>query len=163
MSFDVILLLKCFPRPVHQDCALPAPALYACFPASRDFTVQCGYGHYVRLMQQLGSVIDVFLGLEPHFQRVIADITQRMGEGMAEFIQRDVETVADYDLYCHYVAGLVGVGLSQLFASSGLESASYARADVLSNHMGLFLQKTNIIRDYLVSARQCVAHGTGAC
>jgi phytoene/squalene synthetase len=26
-----------------------------------------------------------------------------------------VETVADYDLYCHYVAGLVGVGLSQLF------------------------------------------------
>lgn len=26
-----------------------------------------------------------------------------------------VATVADYDLYCHYVAGLVGVGLSQLF------------------------------------------------
>lgn len=134
-----------------------------------------------------------------------------------------VETVADYDLYCHYVAGLVGVGLSQLFgkysartsnsfrwlgclvvwsrqhsslqyivlssydcfanihhlliattscwvrvtclwhciavavappaASSGLESAQFARAEVLSNHMGLFLQKTNIIRDYLV--RRC--------
>jgi hypothetical protein len=41
-------------------------------------------------MQHLGTVIDVFLGLEPHFQEVIADITQRMGEGMAEFIQRDV-------------------------------------------------------------------------
>jgi phytoene/squalene synthetase len=27
--------------------------------------------------------------------------------------------VQDYDLYCHYVAGLVGIGLSQLFASSG--------------------------------------------
>jgi hypothetical protein len=26
-----------------------------------------------------------------------------------------VETVEDYDLYCHYVAGLVGIGLSQLF------------------------------------------------
>jgi phytoene/squalene synthetase len=26
-----------------------------------------------------------------------------------------VESVEDYDLYCHYVAGLVGVGLSQLF------------------------------------------------
>jgi hypothetical protein len=38
-------------------------------------------------------------------------------------------------------------------ASSGLESASYARADALSNHMGLFLQKTNIIRDYLVRDR----------
>jgi hypothetical protein len=32
-------------------------------PASRDFTVQCGYGHYMRLMQRLGTVIDVFLGL----------------------------------------------------------------------------------------------------
>jgi farnesyl-diphosphate farnesyltransferase len=52
--------------------------------------MQCGYGHYVRLMQRLDTVIDVFLGLEPHFQEVIADITQRMGEGMAEFIQRDV-------------------------------------------------------------------------
>lgn len=32
-----------------------------------------------------------------------------------------VETVKDYDLYCHYVAGLVGVGLSNLFAGSGDE------------------------------------------
>lgn len=37
-----------------------------------------------------------------------------MGEGMAEFIEREVLTVADYDLYCHYVAGLVGIGLSQV-------------------------------------------------
>jgi phytoene/squalene synthetase len=42
--------------------------------------------------------------------------------------------------------------LAAAAASSGLESASYARAEVLSNHMGLFLQKTNIIRDYLVRA-----------
>jgi hypothetical protein len=36
-------------------------------------------------------------------------------------------------------------------ATSGLESASYAKSDALANQMGLFLQKTNIIRDYLVS------------
>ncbi len=28
-----------------------------------------------------------------------------------------VETVAEYDEYCHYVAGLVGVGLSDLFGA----------------------------------------------
>lgn len=61
-----------------------------------------------------------------------------------------VVTVAEYNLYCHYVAGLVGVGLSQLFAASGLEDAQFADLEGLSNHMGLFLQKTNIIRDYLV-------------
>lgn len=33
---------------------------------------------------------------------------------MAKYIERDVETVADYDEYCHFVAGLVGIGLSQV-------------------------------------------------
>jgi Squalene/phytoene synthase len=47
-------------------------------------------------------------------------------------------------------AGLVGVGLCHLFAASGCEDASFATdMDALANHMGLFLQKTNIIRDYL--------------
>jgi len=47
------------------------------------------------------------------------------------------------------VAGLVGIGLSDLFASAQLESPEFADMESLSNHMGLFLQKTNIIRDYL--------------
>ncbi|GBF87650.1 squalene synthase [Raphidocelis subcapitata] len=116
----------------------------------RGFTMDCGYGHYVRLMQRFDTVVDVFLALEPGFQAVIADITRRMGEGMAEFIQQDeVASVQQYDLYCHYVAGLVGIGLSQMFASSGLESSFFAKNEGLSNHMGLFLQKANIIRDYL--------------
>ncbi len=37
-------------------------------------------------------------------------------------------------------------------ASSGLESEAFGDAEGLANHMGLFLQKTNIIRDYLVGA-----------
>ena len=35
-------------------------------------------------------------------------------------VSAQVISVKDYDLYCHYVAGLVGVGLSHLFASSGV-------------------------------------------
>ena len=145
--------------------------------------------------------------------QVIADIARRMGHGMAEFIESDVLSVADYDRYCHYVAGLVGIGLSQastshesvssttknvcwlyhasviavrsmckneagtckglqkeccisnaglssrnvtellnstqLFASTGLEAPELGQDEALSNDMGLFLQKTNIIRDYL--------------
>uniref|UniRef100_A0A8C4WX21 Squalene synthase n=1 Tax=Eptatretus burgeri TaxID=7764 RepID=A0A8C4WX21_EPTBU len=51
--------------------------------------------------------------------------------------------------YCHYVAGLVGIGLSQLFAASGQEEEVIREDTELANSMGLFLQKTNIIRDYL--------------
>lgn len=71
---------------------------------------------------------------------------------MADFVQRaerqqPVETVADYELYCHYVAGLVGIGLNHMFA---LDNARLRGAyfDDLANEMGLFLQKTNITRDF---------------
>jgi farnesyl-diphosphate farnesyltransferase len=37
----------------------------------------------------------------------------------------------------------------QLFVASGLESKEFHAMEELSNGMGLFLQKTNIIRDYL--------------
>jgi farnesyl-diphosphate farnesyltransferase len=55
--------------------------------------MQCGYGHYKPLMARFDTVVDAFLALAPAFQRVIADITQRMGAGMAEFIQRDVRAL----------------------------------------------------------------------
>lgn len=47
------------------------------------------------------------------------------------------------------MAGLVGVGLSRLFSASLLEDPEVGRDTELANSMGLFLQKTNIIRDYL--------------
>jgi len=53
------------------------------------------------------------------------------------FSNLQVETVDDYDEYCHYVAGLVGLGLSKLFYASGKEDLA---TDKLSNSMGLFLQ-----------------------
>ena len=56
--------------------------------------------------------------------------------------------------YCHYVAGLVGIGLSQLFSASGLEGEGVGGDQRLANSMGLFLQKTNIIRDYLEDTLQ---------
>ena len=47
------------------------------------------------------------------------------------------------------MAGLVGIGLSKLFEASGLENKEVGKDVALANSMGLFLQKTNIIRDYL--------------
>ena len=44
---------------------------------------------------------------------------------------------------------MVGEGLSRLFSASGLEQPSLAKELHLSDQMGIFLQKTNIIRDYL--------------
>ncbi|KAK6946317.1 Squalene/phytoene synthase [Dillenia turbinata] len=111
-----------------------------------DWHFSCGTKDYKVLMDQFHHVSTAFLELGKNYQKAIEDITMRMGAGMAKFICKEVETIADYDEYCHYVAGLVGLGLSRLFHASGKEDLA---SDSLSNSMGLFLQKTNIIRDYL--------------
>ncbi|KAF9963352.1 bifunctional farnesyl-diphosphate farnesyltransferase/squalene synthase [Modicella reniformis] len=104
-----------------------------------------------QLLVEFNVVIDGFLELKPAYQTIIADITKRMGEGMAHYATAGilVNTVDDYNQYCHFVAGLVGLGLSEMFSACGFESPMLAKRKDLSNSMGLFLQKTNIVRDYL--------------
>ena len=95
------------------------------------------------------------------YRVVISDMTAKMGAGMASYIEASNSNASlsvikwsDYDLYCHFVAGLVGEGLSRLFAASGSERPWLGEQLILSNHMGLFLQKTNIIRDYAEDSEQ---------
>jgi farnesyl-diphosphate farnesyltransferase len=106
-----------------------------------------------RLLEEFPKCHSVFSSLKSESQGVIMDITQRMATGMAEFVGKDLgqgtTDIKQYNRYCHFVAGLVGEGLSRLFAASGLEKPSMAKEIHLSDQMGLFLQKTNIIRDYL--------------
>lgn len=102
------------------------------------------------LLTNFDVVIDQFLSLKPAYQQVIAEICQKMGKGMADFAEiKKIDSKKDWDLYCHYVAGLVGIGLCRMFAASGLEDPAIANVEHLANSMGLFLQKVNIIRDYL--------------
>lgn len=113
-----------------------------------------GAGDEKLLLEKYFHCVTVFNTLSPASQEVIKDITKRMGEGMAYFAEIDLGqgtvTLDDYYLYCHYVAGLVGEGLSRLFTCCGYESQAVADVSkTLANTMGLFLQKTNIIRDYL--------------
>ena len=108
-----------------------------------------GYKDERALLEEFDRVVRAYLSLKPQYQSTIKDITRRMAEGMNLFTTKKVVAKTDYDLYCHYVAGLVGIGLSQLFSSSGLEGPHVSTSEDTANHMGLFLQKTNIIRDFL--------------
>ena len=114
----------------------------------------CGEGDERRLLEEFPKCHSVYAALPSEAsRRVISDITLRMATGMAEFVDKDLGQgtvdINQYNRYCHFVAGLVGEGLSRLFSASGLERQSFAKELHLSDQMGLFLQKTNIIRDYL--------------
>ncbi|KAI7744254.1 hypothetical protein M8C21_021160 [Ambrosia artemisiifolia] len=131
---------------IDADIKVPILIAFHKHIYDRDWHFACGTKEYKVLMDQFHHVATAFLELKKGYQEAIEDITMRMGAGMAKFIRKEVETVDDYDEYCHYVAGLVGLGLSKLFHASGTEILF---PDSMSNSMGLFLQKTNIIRDYL--------------
>lgn len=102
-----------------------------------------------QVLEDFPTISLEFRNLAHEYREVISDICHRMGVGMAEFLEKKVGSMKEWDKYCHYVAGLVGIGLSQLFSASQLEDPEVGQDSELANSMGLFLQKTNIIRDYL--------------
>ncbi|KAJ3022283.1 Farnesyl-diphosphate farnesyltransferase [Thoreauomyces humboldtii] len=112
-----------------------------------------------QLLVEFDVVVKEFLTLDKRYQAVITDITKRMGAGMATYLTNptpshphhiEIQTTESYNTYTHYVAGLVGIGLTDLFTASGLETltAPEAKTTHLANEMGQFLQKTNILKDF---------------
>lgn len=105
------------------------------------------------LLVQFKHVIHEFVNMKPEYQKIIKDITEQMGNGMADYAVKaetddaSVKTKEEFDLYCYYVAGLVGKGLTHLFVEAELGNPALLDRPGLHKSMGLFLQKTNIIRD----------------
>jgi farnesyl-diphosphate farnesyltransferase len=79
-------------------------------------------------------VIEEFGKISENYREVIKNIAERMGNGMADYANNaahnlyGVDTVKDFDLYCYYVAGLVGEGLTRLFIASGKENPKLSEA-----------------------------------
>ena len=105
------------------------------------------------LLLHYGCVVAEFKRLKTPYQLIIKDIAKKMGNGMADYCFKSendefgVNTVADYDEYCYYVAGLVGEGLTRMFVEAKFGNPALLERPELHNSMGTFLQKTNIIRD----------------
>lgn len=105
------------------------------------------------LLVHFNVVIEEFKKIKKPYQTIIKDITKKMGDGMADYANNaehntyGVNTVKDYELYCHYVAGLVGEGLTRLFVEAELANVALLKRSLLQESMGQFLQQVNIIRD----------------
>lgn len=145
MSINIDLkenILKSF----HLKLDQPGWNFNGCSPNEKD----------QNLLVEFDKVISEFQILDVKYRTIIMDVTARMGSGMARFARTasdhkgvfSIHSMTAFDAYCHYVAGLVGEGLSRLFSSSGKESPELMFQLRLSNSMGLLLQKTNILRDF---------------
>ncbi|KAJ7097216.1 isoprenoid synthase domain-containing protein [Mycena belliarum] len=153
---------------IEDDMTLPASVKQPLLRAFHEHTLVPGFSFTgsgpdekdAPLLVEYPVVVEELLRLPQVYRDAIVSITAKMGAGMADFALRadaalaaekaggfGLETAEEYDLYCHYVAGLVGEGLSLLFAASGKEAPSLGAQLELSNSMALLLQKTNITRD----------------
>ncbi|KRZ99846.1 uncharacterized protein AC631_04403 [Debaryomyces fabryi] len=72
------------------------------------------------VLVEFPCILEEYHKLKEDYQDIIKHITKEMGNGMADYILDEnfnvngVATIKEYDLYCHYVAGLVGEGLTKL-------------------------------------------------
>ncbi|KAJ6661221.1 hypothetical protein lerEdw1_015358 [Lerista edwardsae] len=114
-----------------------------------DWKFMDSQGKHKQVLEDFPTISLEFRKLAKVYQDVIADICHRMGHGMAEFLEKKVDSVKDWEKYCYYVGGLVGIGLFQIFSASKLKVPTAGQNMELVKSMGIFLQKTNIIRDYL--------------
>lgn len=105
------------------------------------------------LLVKFDQVEKEFKKVKAPYRVIIADICKRMGNGMADYAKNQdasangIKTVKEYEQYCHYVAGLVGEGLTRLFVEAKLANPALLQRPELMESMGQFLQQTNIIRD----------------
>ncbi|TDL26506.1 farnesyl-diphosphate farnesyltransferase [Rickenella mellea] len=132
-------------RTFHTRLTQPGWSFTGCGPSEKDR----------QLLVEFPTLITELSHLSPAHLNIIIDITQHMAVGMADYAhlahksgKMGLETMEDFDLYCHYVAGLVGEGLSRIFAESGKEAEWLGEQTALSSAMGIFLQKVNILRDF---------------
>jgi farnesyl-diphosphate farnesyltransferase len=112
-----------------------------------------------RLTRDAAIVLREFHRLPAEQRSAIRPWVQDMCRGMAGFARKHatahpghveaLDSVADLDRYCYYVAGTVGHLLTELFKlhHPRLTARHYARLKELATSFGLGLQLTNIIKD----------------
>ncbi|KAI9376441.1 isoprenoid synthase domain-containing protein [Aspergillus egyptiacus] len=146
---------------IEDDTSIPLETKEPLLRNFKDFLEQEGWNFTGNrpeekdreLLVQFHNVITEFKKMKPAYQVIIKDITDKMANGMADYARKaaledaSVITVEEYDLYCYYVAGLVGEGLTRLFVEAEFGNPALLKRPDLHKSMGLFLQKTNIIRD----------------
>jgi farnesyl-diphosphate farnesyltransferase len=103
---------------------------------------------YRCLMTRVPEVLACYRSLPGPAKDILRARVREMCEGMVKWSEKPVVTFQDQNDYCYYVAGLVGLMLTDLFHATGhIDAQDRERLIPLSVDFGLALQKVNILRD----------------
>lgn len=96
------------------------------------------------------ATISLYNALSNEEKKLARRWTGEMAEGMCTFLKKPINTHRDLNDYCYYVAGTVGLYLTNLLKLKGsnVSAEIFQRLSVHAVSFGLFQQKLNIIRDF---------------
>jgi farnesyl-diphosphate farnesyltransferase len=114
-----------------------------------------------QLIHVIPRVIQITHSFDPVQVKALSECVETMAKGMPIFQAKNLhdglETLADMDRYCYYVAGCVGEMLAKLFCHYSPEiAARESELMKLSVSFGQGLQMTNILKDIWDDAQRGV-------
>ena len=115
------------------------------------------------LIEKCDSVLKITHSLTESERSAMLECLEAMTTGMVKYqgmeTLKGLKSQEDLDLYCYYVAGVVGVMLTKLFLEYGKEWSEKTKQGMktLAISFGQGLQMTNIIKDFWVDRKR------GAC
>ncbi|MEI0698871.1 squalene/phytoene synthase family protein [Brachyspira intermedia] len=95
------------------------------------------------LIENIDIVVKSFFTFKQEIKNISISYLREMGYGMVYYQDHTISTFEDLDDYCYYVAGTVGLYLTEL--AKILDNIELDREKAKS--LGRFLQKVNIIKD----------------
>lgn len=97
------------------------------------------------------NIINLLKSLQDEETALMKKWTGEMAQGMCIFLKRPINTQDDLNEYCYYVAGTAGLFLTNILKLKGanITQEKFHCLEGNAVHFGLFLQKLNIIRDYM--------------
>ena len=102
------------------------------------------------LIENIDIVLKSFFTFKQEIKNISISYLREMGYGMVYYQDHTISTFEDLDDYCYYVAGTVGLYLTEL--AKILDNLELDKEKAKS--LGRFLQKVNIIKDAKIDYKE---------
>lgn len=120
-----------------------------------SFTIQTPPPHFSfgtkdekKLLEFLGELHQEFFTYPEKVQTIMLDCFSEMAYGMNKFRHHSLKSTIELDIYCHFVAGTVGIMLTKLFAHYMDKDQAWIDDQLpFAHEFSLGLQKLNIAKD----------------
>ncbi len=101
-----------------------------------------------KMVKNFKNVLIEFSNFDPKTKKISKKWISTMVRGMQKYSRKDIENFSDLNNYCYFVAGTVGMYLTEIFNYKFDLEKQHPELVKRAKSFGLLLQKVNIIRDF---------------